>query len=895
MLTPTYLLQRLSPLKRALEQPSMVLTLCASLILLLMLHTAGVFAPSGRWLYDHASQQAYIWHWSKQAIEKGIYQQRPVLIAIDEASLQTLGRWPWSRRVHAQFVNAIAASAAPPSVLAWDVVFSEPHITGVQGGEQGIANDDDAIFTKAINDCGFPILLATQFEETTQNASQATQRLRFIAPHAPINTSAAGLTHIHIDADVDGSVRRYWPTDTRLSGVTLPYLGSALHTPKRAYPISQLSEQRSALHTSNASNTLNAHGAQSADLPTEQGEWLYPMPANWVRQISYQDVLSGAATSTKWAGVPVLVAATAKGLGDQYVTHLYQPSSLVAGGELVLGAMHTEQLLAAGLPRLRMAHGAWESLVLLVLTAGVLYGLRRSERIRAQLGVLLLGLATVTVLSVGVLAYLGVWLNAALLGVGVLVSWMLWMSYALQRFVVHIQQRLTQLGHLPATFKHQGSTSQLVSSAETTQKTLKKNDDVIGGQLSAVAALEQRQQTDFTRLNQVLDMLPDAAFVLNANAGLSVYLHNLAARQLCLRCPAAQLATHAAQTTLSGLLADFVPDLTHEQHSLLSKLKAQAAFQWQDLLTHHAEPAFAQGIEANSTKGERFLIKVAQLLDAQTTESGSKLKSNFEFDSESESVGQTNNHLIVSIIDLSVGLMLAQSRERTLNFLSHDIRAPQANIVALIDLEKSTYPDLEGVFSKIQFQAQRTLHLAEGFVQWSQASHRPAYQFIEYNLNELMIDALDEQWASAKRKGIHLKGYSADDALWAMLDRSLLWRALVNLISNALNACVAGQEIRLGIRQAGEYGVITVEDNGPGIPTAQHMYLFEPFLQGAGLKRTGAGLGLAFVKNVMDQHQGLVKLHSPVFNTPQPHGTRFELWLPLAPEASEALEPVELL
>jgi signal transduction histidine kinase len=121
-----------------------------------------------------------------------------------------------------------------------------------------------------------------------------------------------------------------------------------------------------------------------------------------------------------------------------------------------------------------------------------------------------------------------------------------------------------------------------------------------------------------------------------------------------------------------------------------------------------------------------------------------------------------------------------------------------------------------------------------------------------------------------------------------------MWRALVNLISNALNACHAGQEIRLSTRQEDEYAVITVEDNGPGIPTAQHVYLFEPFMQGAGLKRTGAGLGLAFVKNVMDQHQGLVKLHSPVFDTPQPHGTRFELWLPLAPEAQvlESIEPL---
>ncbi len=914
------------------RQPSVVWTLSLSLVVLLLLHTLGAFAPSGRWLYDHAAQRAYAWHWSKQATAKGVYQQRPVLIAVDEASLRTLGRWPWSRRVHAQLLNALAQSPVPPSVLAWDVVFSEPHTTGVRGGEQGIASDDDAQFTRAINASGFPIVLATQFEQLGGNTSDQalnpsqspgqnpTQSLRLIAPRAPLSTSTARVAHIHIDADVDGSVRRYWPVDTRLSGVALPYLGSALRAPNLAYPMTRLSLP--ALISSPESVTaidaaILAHGQtntrdtdlqrslNSPNLSDDQGVWLYPMPANWVRQIPYQDVLSGAAPSALWAGAPVLVAATAKGLGDQYVSHLYQPSSVVAGGELVLGAMHTEQLHAAGLPKLRMAHWAWESFILLGLMAGVLYGLRRCERIRAQLGVLLLGLGAVAVLSVGVLAYFGAWLNAALLGVGVVISWMLWMSYALQRFVAHIQQRLRQLGHLgqSGAFGALGpleplgqNPSAFKNDERAVRNPLKSGDDVMGERLSTVNALEQRQHAEFTRLNQVLDLLPDAAFVLTAGDAFSVYLHNLAARQLCLRCPAAQAAVHATQTTLNSLLADFVPDLTQAQHSSLSSLsslssasalKTSAMFHWQDLLTHHAEPAFAQGIEANSAKGERFLIKVAQLLETPSLEPALAPQM-------ADTHHLASQHLIVSIIDLSVGLTLAQSRERTLNFLSHDIRAPQANIVALLELEKTAHPNLAGLFSKIQFQAQRTLHLAEGFVQWSQASHRPAYQFIEYNLNELMIDALDEQWASAKRKGIHLTGYSGDDALWVMLDRSLLWRALVNLISNALNACTAGQEIRLSTRQADQYAVIRVEDNGPGIPTAQQAHLFEPFVQGAGLKRTGAGLGLAFVKNVMDQHQGLVKLHSPVLETPQPHGTRFELWLPLAPQA-EALDEIEPL
>ncbi len=882
------LAQALNASGRALIKHSALSLLALCLLVLLFLQSLSAFAPSNRWLYDHALHAAYQWRWAEQAAQAGVYRQSPVLVAIDEASLHTLGRWPWPRQVHAQLLDRLQQTPKPARVIAWDVVFAEPQALSLKPDEQTAHIDGDGLFADAIARSSVPVLLAAQIE-------QEAFVTRLVVPQKPLSHTPARMAHVHIDADADGAVRRFWPVDSRIRGHELTYLGVALLSPLNAPAI-------------NASEPAALVPTASLTPPTvDISQGLYPMPRDWVRRVSYQDVLSGTADPRWWADVPVLIAATAKGLGDQYVAALYEPSGVVAGAELVLGAMHTTQLLRAGLPPLVVAPWYWQWLGWVLTLAMVLYGLRRSQHWRTQLAVLagvllMLGAVGLTALALG-----GVWLNLSQMFFAAVLAWMLWMSYTVQRFVAHVQGRLQQLNRAPASLPalDQATRLQAPLNAEQTVPVLHKqgvgnafsalSTDLIDTQLSVVELLEQQQQADFVRLNHVLNLLPDAAFVLQRHASTAVWtvqLHNLAAQQLCTRLPALQAAmtieSGSLAVFLSQLFIDFLPDLTAQQWAVLQSqngwasqsLAHQQAFNWQDLQHHHADAAFAQGVEASTQQGERFLIKLA-LMSALPDPAGL-----------AASAGLNNSDsMIVSVVDLSVGRALAQSRERTLHFLSHDLRAPQASIVALLDLEKPSHPELAAVFSKIEFHAQRTLHLAEGFVQWSQASHRPAYHFAEYDLNELMVEALDEQWASAKRKGVFLNGDAPDQALWVLVDRNLLWRALVNLISNALNACQPGQEVRLSTWQNGNFAAIAVQDNGPGIPSAAQAQLFEPFVQGGGLKRTGAGLGLAFVKTVTEQHQGNLLVHSPVFDgSPdrlQAHGTRFELWLPLCENAPE--------
>jgi two-component system, NtrC family, sensor histidine kinase HydH len=117
----------------------------------------------------------------------------------------------------------------------------------------------------------------------------------------------------------------------------------------------------------------------------------------------------------------------------------------------------------------------------------------------------------------------------------------------------------------------------------------------------------------------------------------------------------------------------------------------------------------------------------------------------------------------------------------------------------------------------------------------------------------------------------------------AWLDASMMRRAVVNLVVNAVHA--AGQTGRVEVRAAqvvrGQRRLVhlTVTDSGPGIPPGVIPRVFEPFFT---TKATGTGLGLAVVKSIVESHGGEITLESTTGR-----GTVVSIFLPLAPESAE--------
>ncbi len=121
---------------------------------------------------------------------------------------------------------------------------------------------------------------------------------------------------------------------------------------------------------------------------------------------------------------------------------------------------------------------------------------------------------------------------------------------------------------------------------------------------------------------------------------------------------------------------------------------------------------------------------------------------------------------------------------------------------------------------------------------------------------------------------------SAEPRLDVLGDKLALKRAFSNLAENAVRY---GTRARLAGRREGASAIVTVDDDGPGIPSAQREAVFEPFyrLESSRNRATGgSGLGLAIVKQIVEAHGGSIAISDAPSG-----GARFSVILPLDPSA----------
>ena len=114
------------------------------------------------------------------------------------------------------------------------------------------------------------------------------------------------------------------------------------------------------------------------------------------------------------------------------------------------------------------------------------------------------------------------------------------------------------------------------------------------------------------------------------------------------------------------------------------------------------------------------------------------------------------------------------------------------------------------------------------------------------------------------------------------LDPIAIKRAVLNLLTNAVEVCGEGDRVTLGARLQRDdaWLHITVADDGPGIPEDVKEQLFQPFFSTKGNR--GTGLGLALVRKVAEEHRGRATVDSRPGD-----GAQFSILLPLDAEQAD--------
>ena len=224
-----------------------------------------------------------------------------------------------------------------------------------------------------------------------------------------------------------------------------------------------------------------------------------------------------------------------------------------------------------------------------------------------------------------------------------------------------------------------------------------------------------------------------------------------------------------------------------------------------------------------------------------------------------------------------------QLRSNLLRSISHDIRTPLTSISGNASNLLSHYRQLddetrEQIFSDIYDDSEWLIDLVENLLSISRIENGQ----MELHLSsEVMGDVIEESLKHVDKKVAEhsITVQDTDDILLVNMDARLIMQVLINLINNAVKNTQIGSEIRIETRQDGSDAVVTVRDNGPGIPDEMKKHVFEMFYTGQNKVadgRRGLGLGLALCKSIVEAHHGSITLTDN-----EPTGCCFTVSLPM--------------
>jgi len=215
--------------------------------------------------------------------------------------------------------------------------------------------------------------------------------------------------------------------------------------------------------------------------------------------------------------------------------------------------------------------------------------------------------------------------------------------------------------------------------------------------------------------------------------------------------------------------------------------------------------------------------------------------------------------------------------------IAHELNNPLAVVKGYLELILSrhelpaqTRTDLE----KVAHESNRAVKLVTNFLSFAreQPVHREAVDF-----NELIRRVVDLRTFELQSSGIELRLNLRSDLAVTQADPDQFQQVIVNLLNNSMHALAKmPPPRRISITTSQKDGTlcISVEDNGPGVPSEIVPHIFEPFFTTKEVG-TGTGLGLSIAHSIMSDHQGRI-----YYQTSAEGGAGFVLELPVGHAAA---------
>jgi two-component system sensor histidine kinase QseC len=224
---------------------------------------------------------------------------------------------------------------------------------------------------------------------------------------------------------------------------------------------------------------------------------------------------------------------------------------------------------------------------------------------------------------------------------------------------------------------------------------------------------------------------------------------------------------------------------------------------------------------------------------------------------------------------------LRQKVERETSFVqeaAHELRTPMAVVSAQAHVLRLAQDPFERKEAELHLDAAlaRASHLVEQLLQLAHIGGELDVALAPLDVPKHIARELATLVPSAMQRQIELE-LDAPDSLITRIERQTFTSILLNLVCNAIRYIDQGGKVNVTLSQQDNHMLLTVTDDGPGIPLEQRELVFERFYRGADHAAQGAGLGLAIVRLACKRLGGNVSLEVG----PNGRGCQFLVQLPM--------------
>ncbi|MFD3157186.1 ATP-binding protein [Haloimpatiens sp. FM7330] len=251
------------------------------------------------------------------------------------------------------------------------------------------------------------------------------------------------------------------------------------------------------------------------------------------------------------------------------------------------------------------------------------------------------------------------------------------------------------------------------------------------------------------------------------------------------------------------------------------------------------------------------------------TETNEEIYIDYKGEAEFVKICSSFNHMVKKLKTIEKEKkLLEESKQKMLADISHDLKTPITTIQGYAKAITEGYvedtKDINKYLNIIYKKSTKVTDLINLLFEYVKLNHPDLKLNLTLNdLGDFVKDIIAENYEHIEDKKFFIEFFIPDKKFPCNFDRNQLKRAISNLISNSLKYNEAGTTIKITLEENSNY-MITVADNGKGIPDNIKSEIFTPFVTGDESRgsNAGTGLGLSITKKIIEKHYGEIHLKS---------------------------------